>query len=186
MVALGGREAELGEDRADVLLDGPLGDDEPRGDRAVRAALGHQREHLTLARAEIVERVAAAGAGEELADHLGVDRGAAGGDPVDGLEEVARLGHAVLEQVPDTARIASEQLARVALLDVLREDEHRERRVTIAQLECGAHPLVGEGRRHADVDDRDLGRLPRDGGEQLDGIARGCRPPRAPARRADG
>ena len=60
-------------------------------------------EHLALARAQVVERVAAAGAREELADDLGVDRRAAGGDPVDRLEELARLGDAVLEQVADAA-----------------------------------------------------------------------------------
>ena len=86
-----------------MLLDRPLGDDEPRGDRGVRAALGHQREHLALARAEPVERVAAAGAGEELADDLGVERRAAVGDAVDGVEEVADVGDAVLEQVADAA-----------------------------------------------------------------------------------
>ena len=36
--------------RRDVLLDGALGDDELLGDRVVRAALGHQPEHLALAR----------------------------------------------------------------------------------------------------------------------------------------
>ena len=73
----------------------------------VRAALGHQAEHLALARGQVVERVAAPGAGEELRDDLRVDHGAAGGDAVDGVEEVADVGDAVLEQVADAARVAA-------------------------------------------------------------------------------
>ena len=45
-----GREVELGEDVVGVLRDRLLGDDELGGDRGVRAPLGHQREHLALAR----------------------------------------------------------------------------------------------------------------------------------------
>jgi RNA polymerase-binding transcription factor DksA len=40
-----------------VLLDGALGDEEPLGDRSVRAAFGHQREHLPLALCQVVDRV---------------------------------------------------------------------------------------------------------------------------------
>src|SRR3954447_25297730 len=45
-----GGDAELGEDARDVLLGAALRDLEPLGDREVRAALGHQREHVTLTR----------------------------------------------------------------------------------------------------------------------------------------
>ena len=50
------REPQLLEDPAHVLLDGALGDDEGPGDAGVRAALGHQPEHLALARREPVVR----------------------------------------------------------------------------------------------------------------------------------
>ena len=52
------------------------------GDRRVGAALGHQREHLALARRELVQRaVAGAAARGQLGDDLAVERGAAVGDP---------------------------------------------------------------------------------------------------------
>src|SRR4051812_36727879 len=56
------RQAELGEDARDVLLDGAQRDHEPLRDRLVRAALRHQLEHLALARRELVERIVAAAA----------------------------------------------------------------------------------------------------------------------------
>src|SRR6478609_10075335 len=43
-------EAELGEDRVDVLLDGALGQHERLGDRRVALALRHLGEHLALTR----------------------------------------------------------------------------------------------------------------------------------------
>src|SRR5664279_6278534 len=45
------------EDRGGVLADRLLRDEQPGGDRRVRAALGHQREHLTLASGEHRHRV---------------------------------------------------------------------------------------------------------------------------------
>src|SRR4051812_40046102 len=59
-------QAELPEDRGDVLLDGALGDDHALGDRDVREALGHQLEHLALARGERADRVVRAAAADEL------------------------------------------------------------------------------------------------------------------------
>src|SRR5918997_1753112 len=52
VVRVGLGEAELAEDALDVLLDGAVGDEEGAGDRAVRAALGHEGEDLALARGE--------------------------------------------------------------------------------------------------------------------------------------
>src|SRR5215207_3812495 len=49
-------EAELAEDRRDVLLDGSVGDDERGCDRRVGATLGHQLQHLALAGCQLVER----------------------------------------------------------------------------------------------------------------------------------
>ena len=49
-------------------------------DGAVGATLGHEAEHLALAVGEPLERVLATGAGQQLRDHLGVERGAAAAD----------------------------------------------------------------------------------------------------------
>ena len=50
VVLVGGGQAELGEDVADMLLDGLVADDQLAGDRRVRASLGHQRQHFALTR----------------------------------------------------------------------------------------------------------------------------------------
>ena len=67
-------DAELGEDARDVLLDGVRGDHQRLGDAAVRAPLGHQLEHLALARRELLERVVAAAAAEHPGDHGRIER----------------------------------------------------------------------------------------------------------------
>ena len=74
-------------------------------------SLRHQREHLAFARGELCERPAAAG--EELRDHLGVEGGAAGRDPVERVDELVHPADAVLEQVADAAGAVGEQLGRV-------------------------------------------------------------------------
>ena len=108
-----GREAELREDARHVLLDRALGDDEPLADRLVRAALGHQLEHLALARGELVERVVAAAPADEQRDDLGVERRAALADAPHGGGELVDVGDAVLEQVADALGALGEQLERV-------------------------------------------------------------------------
>src|ERR1700710_234310 len=45
----------------------------------------------------------------------------AGGDPPQRVQEVAHVGHAVLEQVADAAAVAGQEVHGVALLDVLGE-----------------------------------------------------------------
>jgi hypothetical protein len=54
------RQLELREDPGHVLLDGAFGDHQLLGDRRVGAALGHQPEHLALARRQLLQRVLAA------------------------------------------------------------------------------------------------------------------------------
>ena len=46
-----------------------------------------------------------AAAGQQLRDDLGVEDRAAGRDPVDGVDEVGHVGHALLEQVADGLRV---------------------------------------------------------------------------------
>ena len=65
-------------------------------------------------------------AGQQRRDHLGVEHGAAGGDPAYGVDERRDVGDPVLEQVADRPLAALEQLARVELLDVLRQHEDRQ------------------------------------------------------------
>ncbi len=83
-------EPELPEDARHVLLDRPLGDhDETLGDALVRAALGHELEHLALARRQVGERIVAAAPADELRDDGRVERRAALRDPAHGVGELA-------------------------------------------------------------------------------------------------
>jgi hypothetical protein len=85
------------------------------------------------------------------------------GDAADGLEEVAHVGDAVLQQVADARRGTGEQLGCGAGLDVLGEHEHADLRVVVMDRQGGAQPLVGVGRRHAHVDDGHVGQVRGDG-----------------------
>ena len=123
----------------------------------VRAALGHQAEHLALARRQRLERLAAALPAEQLGDHLGVDDGAPGGDPAHRRRGTRHVGDPLLQQVADALRAAADQVARVALLDVLGQHQHRAVRAALAHRQRRPQALVGERRRHPYVDDRQVG-----------------------------
>src|SRR4051794_34726048 len=172
-VILGRRgEPELAEDARHVLLDGALGHDHLGGDRVVGAALGHQAEHLALARGELLERVVLAPAAEQPRDHLGVERRAALPHPAHRVVEVLDVPDAVLEQVADALGVAADQLERIALLDVLGEHEHADVRLARADVDRGAQAVVGVGRRHAHVGDRDVRLVGAHLADEVLGVAR--------------
>jgi hypothetical protein len=106
-----------------------------------------------------VEQGAAAPA-HEARDDLRVEGGAALGDPLDGVDELGHVAHAVLEQVPDAGGVVAHELEHVGRLEVLGEDEDRDGRMGAADLRGGHEPVVGVAGRHADIDDchvRDAG-----------------------------
>jgi hypothetical protein len=65
-----GLQAELHEDLLRVCLDGPLGDEEARGNRLVRVALGDEAEYLALAVGQCRERIVTAPAPDETAGRV--------------------------------------------------------------------------------------------------------------------
>ena len=75
--------------RLDVPLDGARAEVELLRDRAVRAALGEQREHVALAVGQLVQHRAAVAADEHL-HHLRVERRAAAGHALDRVDELGR------------------------------------------------------------------------------------------------
>ena len=156
---LGGRgpQAELGEDPAHVFLHGGIGHDELLGDAGVRLALGHRREHLPLTRRELVEWTAGAAAAEHAADDLGIERAAAGGHALHGVDEARDVADALLEQVSDPLGAFADQVERVALLIELRQHEDARVRQLGPQLHRRAQAIVLMARRHLDVDDGDIG-----------------------------
>ena len=119
-----------------------------------------------------MESVSPRGA-QQLGHHLGIQRRAPRGDPLQGLDEVADVGHPVLEQIADPRRVVGQELGGVAGLDVLREQQDAQTFVATAQLDRGPQSLVGEGRRHADVDHRHVRPFPFDRAPQGIGVRHG-------------
>jgi len=69
---------------------------------------------------------------------------------------------ALLEQIPDAALTAGQQLGGVDGLDVMRQDQHPEAGVALARVDRRAQTLVAERRRQPHVDDRDVPLVARD------------------------
>src|SRR3954469_24783130 len=94
-------EAEIEEDRVEVLLDGALGQHEIVGDALVAEAARDVGEDLELARREVGERrmLAAPSVGDQPLDDLGVDYRPALGNGFDGRHQLSAVLDALLEQV---------------------------------------------------------------------------------------
>jgi signal transduction histidine kinase len=150
------RQVELHEDAADVLLDRALGDEDPVRDPRVGRALGHQGQHLALARRQDVERVVAAAGQDELLHQGRIHHRGAGGDAPDRVYEVRDVGDPALQQVAD-ALAARQQVHRLGHLDVRGQDDDRGGGQFLADHPGRLEALGGMPRRHADVDNRQVG-----------------------------
>ena len=84
-----------------MLLDRSLGEPELTGDAGVRAALGHQRQHLAFACREDRERVVASSNLDQCLHETRVDDRSARRDPPQRLDELVDVEDAALEQVAD-------------------------------------------------------------------------------------
>jgi hypothetical protein len=148
-----------------VFVDSAFGDHQLLGDRRVAEPFGHQREYLVFAWRQPVQRTAPLD--HQLADHLRVEHGPARGHPPYRLDELVDPGHPVLQQVADAFAAGRKQFGRVDLLDVLREHQHGQAGLHPARLDRRAEALVGEGRRKAYVDHRDIDLVRRDRPREL-------------------
>jgi hypothetical protein len=162
-------QAKLFEDRLHVSLDGSRAEVELFRDRAVRAAFGDQCEHSALALGELIEGRAPVAVDEAL-DDLWIEGGPAPGDPLDRVDEVRDVPNAVLEEVPHSRRVFSDELEHVGRLEVLREDEHCRAWKRAPYLHRGDEAVVRVAGRHADVDDRDVRRVRADLEQQIIGV----------------
>ena len=161
----------LRRDSGDVLLDGGLADLQRYGDADVRFALGHRGEHLAFAWGEVTELTGAAATAEHPTDDLGVQRAAARGNTVYGVDERGDVSDALFEEVADAFGAVSDEVQRVGLLVVLREHEHAHVGKPAAQLGGGDQPVVLVPRRHLHVDDDDVGTVRKRLSPQIIGIA---------------
>src|SRR5690625_1725151 len=139
-----------------MLADRLLADEQLACDRRVRPALGHQLEHFTLALTQLAETRVVAGLRQQGRHDLRVEDRAPCSYPAHRLDELGDVGDSVLEEISDRSVAAREQLARVQLLDILREHEDGKVGSRRTSVDRGAQSLVGECRRHTYVDDGDV------------------------------
>jgi hypothetical protein len=171
VVGVGRRQPQLAEDVADVLLDGAIGNHEPVGDGAIGAAFGHEGEHIAFSLGQCGQGTGVASGVQHPADDLGVERGAAGRDAGDRVDELADVGHPVLEQVADSAGAHPQQVGGIAGLDVLGEYQDAQAGMGTADRDRGTQPFVGMVGRHPHIDNRDIRLMLGDRGFQGLGVA---------------
>src|SRR6266540_309471 len=170
VVLVAGAETELDEDVRDVGLDRAVGEPEAPGDTDVRSSLGHESEDLPLPGGQGSQWVVGGDRGDEPHHDFGVQRGAAGGDPTQRVEEVVHVEHAVLQEVAEPA--GADQADRVAGLDVLGKQHDAEVGVAVTQDPGGAGSIVGAVGRHPYVDDGKVGTVSVDLREQAGCVGR--------------
>ena len=128
-------------------------------------------EHLAVALRERDEPVVAATATQHLDDDLRVERRAALADAAHRVREALDVPHPVLEQVAGPFGAVADEVERIALVQVLRQDHHPGFRQAAADLDCRAKAVVGFGRRHPDVHHRHVGLVRGHLSHQVLGIA---------------
>lgn len=170
MVVLGLRQPELGQDVPDVFFDRSFGEPELGGDAGIRATFGHQRQHLSLARGEVFERIVAATSLDQRLDETRVNNGSARRDPSQRVDELVHVQDATLEQVADPIA-GREELARLLDLDMCRQDEDARVGMLFANRLCRDEPLGRMRGRHPNIDDHELGLVFADELEELAGVA---------------
>ena len=155
-----------------MRLDRALGDEKPPADLDVREPLGDEPEHLALALRELVDGIGLPAAREQARDDRRVDHRLAFGQSPERVDEDGGIADAILEQVAGPLGMLLEQPHREARLDVVRQHEHADVRVELADALRRDDPLVRVRRRHADVDDRAVGPGRRDSAHQAVDLAR--------------
>ena len=117
------RQVQLPEDRGDVRLDRPLGEDEPLGDGVVRQALRDQAKHLALARGEGSQGVMPSTTAQEPRHDRGIDDRLAIDDAAERIDDDRGVDHPFLEQVADALGVLRDESESPRRFDVLRQDE---------------------------------------------------------------
>ncbi len=83
--------------------------------------------------------------------------GAAVRDPFKGVDQRGDVDDAIFQQVAESGRVRLRQGQGVATLHRLRQQQNPQRRPVLPQPRRRLGTLVGEGRRHTDIDDGDIG-----------------------------
>jgi hypothetical protein len=137
-----------------VALNGLWAEEAELADALVGVSLGHEREDFAFAGRELVEWSGFARAVEESADDRRIEDALAVPEATQGIAEDSGVADALLEEVTGATGMVLEQRRCVADIEVTREQEHRGRRVALADLGGRPQPLVGVRGRHLDVHQR--------------------------------
>jgi hypothetical protein len=166
-VVVGGlRDAQLHENAAHVLLDRALRDPQLVGDAGIRPALGHESQHFSFPRREVLQGVVDTAGGEQFLDESRIDDRGALEDPVERGEEVLHVADPVLEQVAG-APSAREQLRGLLHLDVRGQHQDGRLRQFPTDHPRRLEPLAGPRGWHPDVHDGQVGSAAADQREEL-------------------
>ena len=92
-------------------------------------------------------------------DDLGVHRRSSGRDRLDRGRQLARIVHALLEQIRAATGAGLEQGEHVVRIGELAQHDHADLRMLRSKLAGDLDSLVGAGRRHPDVGEHDVGFL---------------------------
>jgi hypothetical protein len=132
---------------------------------------GERREDSVITGRQDMERVAAGPATEHPAHDLGVQRTAAGRDPVHRVHEHGDVTDPLLEQVADAFGVLADERQGVRRFAELRQDEDTGLRTPATQLDGGPEAVVLTAGRHPHVDDRDVGPVGEGTEQQVLGVA---------------
>src|SRR4051812_23093853 len=120
-----------------MALDSALAQEQLLTDRSVRETLRDQAQDLTLPLGELLERASFGMPAKELGDHLGINGRAALSHALEGVEELAEVGDAILEQIADPGWVRRQEADGVVRLQVVRQDKHPHVRMALADHQRG-------------------------------------------------
>src|SRR5699024_6331099 len=129
-VAVG--QPQLGEDVADVFVYRVHGHHELLGDLRVVEPLRHQGQDLALPGGEGLQGISWT-PGPQLLNERRVHPGPTPGHLVQSVHDLTDPADPILEQVPHPTTAVREQLTRVVLFDVLRQNQYRK---TLVPVTC--------------------------------------------------
>jgi PAS domain S-box-containing protein len=108
---------------------------------------------------------------DEALHDLGVEGGPTSGDALHGADELRDVADTVLQQIPDSRGVVTDQFEHVGGLEVLGEDEHGDGGVRAPDLRGRDEPVVCIAWRHLHVDDCDVGGVGAHFQQQVVGVA---------------
>jgi len=158
MIVGGFGQVQFAQNASHVLLDGTFGKPQPTGDACVGAPLGHQRQNLMLSRTENGKRIFASTRGHQLLGERRIDHRDAIGDPVWRIDELCNICRPTLEEVTDPMP-ACYELYRILDFVMRRQNEYAGFGQLLPDYSCDVKAFGGVGRRHTDVDDKQVGCL---------------------------